>query len=623
MPSIGQSLGSLFVRLGLKSDDLDKGAEKSKRSLKDVRDSMNEVVKTGAKVAVSVGGVGAALVTLVYKAGESAREIRNLAQVANTTTREFQRNAAAARAVGIEGEKLADIYKDMSDRVGDFLQTGAGPMADFFENIAPQVGVTADQFARLSGPEALELFVSSLEKANLSQNEMTFYMEAIASDSTRLLPLLRNNAKAMRDLGDAAEGAGEVLSEMDLQELEDARRRIDDLKASLGSQFTKLIAENAENIVDLAEGLGEVAAKAIEATSQMLKFFGVMKEDQALELSKDLLDVQNQITALERGAALRRREGDPERIRAEERLVSLKEEEARISARLLDLEKEWHAAEVQRRDEAARGSEDRTRTIASGRGGRVAVKASGGGGDFLGEEAARRGAIADDAKSRLDILRDSLKTEAELEQDWYDERLETLKDNLELRLVTKEEFDLLEQDLESAHQERLNAITLAGLSERERFEAASLKNRVSMVSSELARMTAGVSSHNKQLFEINKAAGIANAVIATYEGVTKALAAYPPPLSFAMAGAQAAAGFAQVNAIRNQKFGQTGGVAPALAGSTAAPPVSPVGEGGQPGQVIAIEGLSPASLFSGKAVRELLEQVNEAVADGGRVVFTE
>lgn len=62
------------------------------------------------------------------------------------------------------------------------------PLRDFFEKVAPRVGVTADQFARLSGPEALQLYVDTLERAGLSQQEMTFYLEAMASDATRAFP---------------------------------------------------------------------------------------------------------------------------------------------------------------------------------------------------------------------------------------------------------------------------------------------------------------------------------------------------------------------------------------------------------------------------------------------------
>jgi hypothetical protein len=107
----------------------------------------------------------------------------------------------------------------VNDRVGDFLQTGGGPMADFFENVAPRVGVTADQFARLSGPEALQLYVDTLERAGLSQQEMTFYLEAMASDATRLLPLLRNGGAEMARLGDQASDLGAVLDSDALEAL--------------------------------------------------------------------------------------------------------------------------------------------------------------------------------------------------------------------------------------------------------------------------------------------------------------------------------------------------------------------------------------------------------------------
>ena len=162
---------------------------------------------SGAIVAATAAGAA-----LAHRVGEIGERLTNLSRVAGTTPEKFQEMAAASRSVGIEQEKLADILKDVQDRVGDFLATGGGPMADFFENIAPKVGVTAEQFARLSGPEALQLYVSSLEKANLSQSEMTFYMEAMASDLTLMLPLLRDNGREMDRLANEARDAGAILS---------------------------------------------------------------------------------------------------------------------------------------------------------------------------------------------------------------------------------------------------------------------------------------------------------------------------------------------------------------------------------------------------------------------------
>ena len=167
--------------------------------------------RAGLALSAAAAAATASLGLIVRSTAESAAQIWQFAQVANTTPEALQRWSAGARTVGVEQEKLADILKDVNDRVGDFLQTGGGPMADFFEKVAPRVGVTADQFARLSGPEALQLYIDTLERAGLSQQEMTFYLEAMASDATRLLPLLRNGGAEMARLGDQAADLGAVL----------------------------------------------------------------------------------------------------------------------------------------------------------------------------------------------------------------------------------------------------------------------------------------------------------------------------------------------------------------------------------------------------------------------------
>jgi methyl-accepting chemotaxis protein len=176
----------------------------------------------GLGVGISVGAVVAATRAFV----EQGAAISRLATLSGTTTDEFQRLAAGADTVGIGQEKLSDIFKDVQDKVGDFLQNGAGPLKDFFDNIAPQVGVTAEQFRRLSGPQALELYVASLEKANISQNEMTFYMEAIANDATLLLPLLRDGARGFREFGDEAAQAGYVMDQETLVAAENFRKEM-------------------------------------------------------------------------------------------------------------------------------------------------------------------------------------------------------------------------------------------------------------------------------------------------------------------------------------------------------------------------------------------------------------
>jgi hypothetical protein len=67
-------------------------------------------------------------------------------------------------------------------------------------------------------------------------------------------------------------------------------------------------------------------------------------------------------------------------------------------------------------------------------------------------------------------------------------------------------------------------------------------------------MFQGVKANNKKMFAAQKAFNIAQAMMSTYTGATKALEAYPPPLSFIMAAAQVTAGLAQVAQIKSQSF---------------------------------------------------------------------
>ncbi|XOY54973.1 MAG: phage tail tape measure C-terminal domain-containing protein [Rhodobacterales bacterium] len=213
--------------------------------------------------------LAAAVGSMTRSTVAAANEIGQLSQVANASPEVFQRWSAASATVGIEQEKLAQILQDVNDRVGDFLQTGGGPMADFFENIAPRVGVTADQFARLSGPEALQLYVDSLERAGVSQQEMTFYLEAMASDATRLIPLLQNGGAEMTRLGAQAQALGAVLDADAIA----AMRRSELALVSIGQVFTGVRNRIAVALAPTLEAAANAFVALASSTSPISRAF--------------------------------------------------------------------------------------------------------------------------------------------------------------------------------------------------------------------------------------------------------------------------------------------------------------------------------------------------------------
>ncbi|EPS7427535.1 TPA: phage tail tape measure protein [Pseudomonas aeruginosa] len=274
-----RSLGTLTLDLIAKVGGFVAGMDAAERRSEKWR---KEVEKNAAKVGAAIGAATAAGITalaaLTVSTVRNANEISSLASVANASTTEFQKYAAGAKLVGIEQEKLADIFKDVNDKVGDFLNTGGGALADFFENVAPKVGVTADQFRNLSGPQALGLYVSSLEKAKVSQSDMTFYLEAIASDATALLPLLRNNAEGFKTFGDAAQAAGAILDEKTIKsasELQAATWLVEQSTTGLKNQLTSalipVLSDFATKLLDVSkDGTSMVAVGEFLVTTLKL-----------------------------------------------------------------------------------------------------------------------------------------------------------------------------------------------------------------------------------------------------------------------------------------------------------------------------------------------------------------
>lgn len=282
---------SIITRLGLDTTGFQTGLATSQKSIGSF--VKNGISKFGA--IVGVAGFGA----MTNAAINMATEISNLSKLSGTGVEEFQKFAYAAKTVGVEQEKLGDILKDVSDKVGDFLQTGAGTLADFFEQIAPQIGVTAEEFRNLSGKDALQLYVSSLEKANLSQNEMTFYMEAIASDATLLLPLLRNNAQGLTELGEEAEKLGVIMDKETIASLNKASIEIGKFKVITTVLTGEIVSKVVPAFTMFFQGLGIVGDAFGTGIGKMMNFYGFLGRSVMTVIEPTILAFQSLAKGIE------------------------------------------------------------------------------------------------------------------------------------------------------------------------------------------------------------------------------------------------------------------------------------------------------------------------------------
>lgn len=90
--------------------------------------------------------------------------------------------------------------------------------------------------------------------------------------------------------------------------------------------------------------------------------------------------------------------------------------------------------------------------------------------------------------------------------------------------------------------------------DRAEFEKKSELEKTQFALEQTASIFTNLGKENRKAFEAAKAFNIANAIMNTYLGATKAIATYPPPFNIIAAGAVVAAGLAQVATIRAQTY---------------------------------------------------------------------
>jgi hypothetical protein len=211
-------------------------------------------------------------------------------------------------------------------------------------------------------------------------------------------------------------------------------------------------------------------------------------------------------------------------------------------------------------------------------------------------------------------------------------------------LVTKAEYQLLEQEQLMAHREAMADIDIAYLeaqkqrdeqaaAERLRLAEQTASKEMQVAVQKIMGMTAAAASGSKELFEINKAASIANALLAARESVTSAYRFGAriggPYLGAAFAATAALATAAQVRQLASTSFnsgtsaagsvGSAGGSSGALAPSQTAA-AQPVSRAQSAPQIVSIQ--LQGDVFGREAVRNLISEINEAISDGAVLRLT-
>tara|TARA_R110001583_G_scaffold34551_1_gene115858 strand:- start:12037 stop:14238 length:2202 start_codon:yes stop_codon:yes gene_type:complete len=260
------TVAKLAVELVGRDADLRRTLDRSKRQGESWGTSLAAAGRMAGVGLTAVTGAAVAAVTavnaLVMENAALGRELQGVAAVGNTSVMEFQVLAYAARSYNLEQSKTGDILKDLQDKMGDFSATGGGEMADFFENVGNAAGVTVDQLRALSGPDALIAIKRALDDANVPMSEQVFYLESIADEASKLLPLLAANGAGYQDLRDQFVQTNSALTESEIGRFDEYARDVDMMNASFAALVRQSVIPFVDELQEGARWFGELFGRA-------------------------------------------------------------------------------------------------------------------------------------------------------------------------------------------------------------------------------------------------------------------------------------------------------------------------------------------------------------------------
>lgn len=560
-------------------------------------------VLTGA--AAGVVGLATGLAMYVSNAAAHGRELQEYATKAGLTVEQVQALSYATEQYNISGDKMADILKDTREKLGEYAASGGGGFKDFFENVAPKVGVTVQQLQKLSGPDVLIAVKNAMDAANVSAQEQTWYLESIASDLSVVNPLLENNGARLRELTDHYNGLNAALSATDLQNLTEMDRKFKDISLTLQGAFAQGIVgassqidwftdklaysvrywgtlldsmnDNPKTEDGLAKKLGEARENLSDLQQQMDDIKGKYKPgEEMLRWDKGAVDELN--------AQIKEQQGVIDGLQTSY-------EKLRFGMHGgMPFDKAPPAVVVPPSSGPGPSSESKSSSKSAAKSTRTVARTE----NYAAVDSfrAETAAISAELEKRQLLLKNSQDAMLDSEQAYRDQRAADIQiaygasvieeqnryaqaqqrlqsqfasafdaaaGNHDLEYTLQQErYNALEQ-MDQDHQTRLLQIEQDRIAKQRAYQQQVSQELLSYTQQTMSLTTdalqqAGMEHTGvyKALFLMQKAAAIPSMIVATEEAAAKAMAAFPPPYSIGLATAVRTMGYSSIGLVAGQ-----------------------------------------------------------------------
>ncbi|QUT14125.1 phage tail tape measure protein [Rahnella inusitata] len=291
-----KSLGTLTIDLIAKVGGFVGGLNDAERASEEWRKKVEASVKAAGVAVAALGtiaasaalAIGAAGISFLKTTAEQVTEVDRVAKALKISTQELLAWQYAAENAGLAGENMNDIFKDISDKIGDAIINKSGDAVDALDAL----GLSAEKLAKASPDKQLLAIGEAVGKIGTNAGKITI-LESLGNDLSKLLPLFDNNNEKLKEFIQQAKDYGIAPDQASIDDLvkvndvfEDMEDQVRGLKleiagglakvdiSGLQESFGKLqdvltdpkilqgLTSLVSGVVELASGLAKVAASA-------------------------------------------------------------------------------------------------------------------------------------------------------------------------------------------------------------------------------------------------------------------------------------------------------------------------------------------------------------------------
>jgi len=429
------------------SDDMEKADDQNNESSKSSNKIALMMGKVGvaakavaipiAGMAVGVMALGSALTAMSLNAASNRKELERYARQAKTSTGEFQALAFATKQFGLDADSVADITKDLSDRFGEFATAGSGAFQDFADVMglsAREARVAAVEFSKMSGRDALQAMVTQLENAGATGDQMTFVLESMGSELSRLTPLFTKNGEELKRLEERYKSltANLSISDQQAEDLKDLSESFDLINEAVGKASTAIGARFAPYLNNMINSVINVIP---EATNTVIDFFNSFVAAENLRSVQDAdAQIKNTTDSI---IALEEKLSNVGSLGSLRKGVNVSDQKAAIEQALEAERENLMLLELQKETLEKQTEEYKLQNAIKRQGGEISVGtdgkiSTGTGGDavsnFDKEEAKKRDAKTQKGEDELQAIFDQQFAETEVEREAEQARIEMLNE---------------------------------------------------------------------------------------------------------------------------------------------------------------------------------------------------